>query len=98
MPPVVPTGRPVRQRTRTGQPLGPKRSTRIRSSLIPDATSRVLAASAKGDDPQLTKAVDVLKGDVTVWQQKRNGNGPTVEGAAPMTAGTNPPTPPGGSK
>ncbi len=35
------------------QPLGPKRSTRIRSSLIPDATSRVLAASAKADDPHM---------------------------------------------
>jgi tricorn protease len=54
--------------------------------------------AAKGDDPQLSKAVEVLKGDVLAWQQKRNGGVATLEGAAPMTAGTAPASPPGGSK
>lgn len=52
----------------------------------------------KADDPQLAKAVEVLKGDVVAWQQKRNGIVRPVEGSVPMTAGSNPPTTPGGSK
>jgi hypothetical protein len=54
---------------------------------------------AKGDDPQVEKAVDVLRGDVLVWKQQRHGLTVPVEGAAPITAGTKPPAAPapGGS-
>lgn len=54
--------------------------------------------SAQGEDPQVAAAVDVLKGDVLAWKAKRNGGVNPVEGSAPMTAGSNAPTPPGGSK
>jgi tricorn protease len=53
---------------------------------------------AQGDDPQLTKAVDVLKGDVLAWQQRRNGIARPGEGAMPLTAEKGPATPPGGSQ
>jgi tricorn protease len=54
---------------------------------------------ARGDDPQLEKAVDVLRSDALAWKQKRNGSTPPTEGAGPMTAGSGPPAPPapGGS-
>ena len=53
---------------------------------------------ASGDDPQLASAVDVLKGDVLVWQQRLKGGGAQTAGAAPMTAGGAAPAAPGGSK
>jgi tricorn protease len=54
--------------------------------------------TAKGDDPQLGKAVDVLKGDVLAWQQRRNGLARPSEGTVPATAASAPPATPGGSK
>jgi tricorn protease len=54
--------------------------------------------SAQGADPQLARAVEVLKGDVVAWQQRRNGVTHPVDGAVPMTAGGTPPATPGGNK
>jgi tricorn protease len=49
---------------------------------------------AKGEDPQMERAVEILRGDVLAWQQKRNATTTTVPGAAPITAGSKPPGPP----
>ncbi|HEY1376288.1 MAG TPA: S41 family peptidase, partial [Gemmataceae bacterium] len=66
----------------------------VQPDVAVEATSEQLA---KGDDPQLTKAVDVLKGDVLAWQERRHGVHP-AEAAAPLTAGGTPATAPGGRK
>ncbi len=70
-----------------------------RQAVQPDVSVEVTPDQiAKGDDPQLAKAVDVLKGDVIAWQQRHNGIAASAEGAVPATAGSTPSAPPGGSK
>jgi tricorn protease len=70
-----------------------------RQAVQPDVVVEAMPdQAAKGDDPQLAKAVDVLKGDVVAWQQRRKGVAGPADGAVPMTAGASPPTAPGGSK
>jgi tricorn protease len=51
---------------------------------------------AHGADPQLEKAVDVLRGDVLAWQQRRNGPPPATAAATPAAASTPPAATPGG--
>ncbi|HEX4591810.1 MAG TPA: S41 family peptidase, partial [Gemmataceae bacterium] len=70
-----------------------------RQAVQPDVTVATTPdQAAKGDDPQLAKAVEVLKGDVLAWQTRRNGMARPTEGAVPTAAGTNPPASPGGGK
>jgi tricorn protease len=70
-----------------------------RQAVQPDVAVELAPEQIKsGEDPQLAAAVDVLKGDVLAWKQKRNGTVNPVEGATPMTTGSTPTTPPGGNK
>jgi tricorn protease len=51
---------------------------------------------AKGADPQLEKAVDVLRGDLLAWQQRRNDRPGAAGSTTPAAAATTPATTPGG--
>jgi tricorn protease len=53
---------------------------------------------AKGQDPQLDKAVEVLTQDVVAWKKAHAGVAAAAEGEKPAAAGAVPPMPPAGSK
>ena len=52
---------------------------------------------ARGADPQVEKAVDVLRQDVLVWKKQRSEPAAKSDGAAPASAGNAPAVKPGGS-
>jgi tricorn protease len=57
-----------------------------REGVVPDVLVDVTPEqAAKGIDPQVEKAVEVLRGDVLVWQKNRANGAPRTDATAATT-------------